>query len=109
MNDKEEIAINKMLKYIYSIEKSITGLNLEGFALNEEKVFAIVFSLCQIGELVKNISEETKINNPNIPWSVLKGLRNKIVHDYDGINLILIWDIITIDIPKLKDNLKLIN
>lgn len=43
---------------------------------------------------------------PNIEWIVIKNLRNKIVHDYEGIKLNFIWDIITNDLPKLKTDLE---
>ena len=106
MNVKEQVSIKKMLKNIYSIEKYVEGVNLEDFVFNEEKQYATVFALCQIGELVKNISDETQGQSNEIPWGTIKGLRNKIVHDYDGINLILIWDIITLDLPGLKNSLE---
>ena len=50
-------------------------------------VYATVFAISQIGELVKNISDETIKKYNNIEWIVIKSLRNKIVHDYDGIKL----------------------
>lgn len=43
---------------------------------------------------------------PKVEWIVIKNLRNKIVHDYEGIRLHFIWDIITDDIPTLKENLQ---
>ncbi|MBR3254887.1 MAG: DUF86 domain-containing protein [Clostridia bacterium] len=45
---------------------------------------------------------------PEVEWIVIKNLRNKIVHDYEGIKLYFIWDIITEDIPMLKENLQYI-
>ena len=71
----------------------------------EEKVDASVFALSQIGELVKNIGKETMEKYNNIEWIAIKNLRNKIVHDYDGIKLNFIWDIITEDISNLKSGL----
>ena len=76
------------------------------FIINEEKVDATVFAISQIGELVKNISKETMEEYPQIEWIILKNLRNKIVHDYEGIKLNFIWDIITEDIISLRDNLQ---
>lgn len=67
---------------------------------------ATVFAISQIGELVKNISKETMDKYSNIEWIVIKNLRNKIVHDYEGIKLNFIWDIITEDIKKLKCDLE---
>ena len=46
---------------------------------------------------------------PSIPWRVMYGLRNKIVHDYEGVNLVLIWDIIKEDLPELKKQLEELN
>ena len=66
----------------------------------------LFFAISQIGELVKNISKETIEKYPNIEWIIIKNLRNKIVHDYEGIKLNLIWDIVTNDIVQLKEDLE---
>ncbi len=60
----------------------------------------------QIGELVKNISNDTMKRYDNIEWKMIKGLRNRIVHDYEGINLKSIWYIINNDILELKENIQ---
>ena len=67
---------------------------------------ATIFAISQIGELVKNINKETMEKYPNIEWIIIKNLRNKIVHDYEGINLNLIWDIVTKDIVELREDLE---
>ena len=56
--------------------------------------------------MVKNISIETIEKYPNIEWNMIKGLRNRIVHDYEGINLTSIWYILNNDIIELEENLK---
>ena len=43
--------------------------------------------------------------HPEIPWNELYGLRNRIVHDYEGVNLLLVWQILSDDIPALRDTL----
>ena len=95
MNDKEYYSLNKMLSYIEKIERYTYSLSFEEFSCNDIVVDATIFSISQIGELVKNL----------IKWSVIKGLRNKIVHDYEGINLYMIWIVIKKDLPQLKTNL----
>jgi len=92
--------------YIDKILRYTENCDFELFSNNEEKVDATVFAISQIGELVKNISKETIEKYSNIEWIVIKNLRNKIVHDYEGIKLNFIWDIITNDILKLKNNLE---
>ena len=102
MKNKEYLSIKKMIEYIEKIERYTNDCEFKVFKINEEKVDATVFSLSQIGELVKNISNETMEKYSNIEWIVIKNLRNKIVHDYEGINLEFIWDIIKSDIKSLK-------
>ena len=53
--------------------------------------------------------QEFEENNSMIPWRVLYGLRNKIVHDYEGVNLVLIWDIVKEDLPELNILLEKLN
>lgn len=108
MKNKEYISILKMLEYIEKAEKYTNKCDFKSFSENDEKVDATVFVLSQIGELVKNIEDDTKKKYSNIEWNVIKSLRNKIVHDYDGINLSFIWDIIQNDIDELRKNLLLI-
>ena len=67
---------------------------------------ACVFNLSQIGELANKIDKDFEENNPSIPWRVMYGLRNKIVHDYEGVNLVLIWDIVKEDLPELNNQLE---
>ena len=106
MKNKEYMSLKKMIEYINKALKYTEGCSFETFSRNEEKVDATVFAISQIGELVKNITKETMERNNNIEWNIIKNLRNKIVHDYEGINLNLIWDIITDDIIQLKMDLE---
>ena len=106
MKNKEYMSLKKMIEYINKALKHTEGCSFETFSRNEEKVDATVFAISQIGELVKNITKETMERYNNIEWIIIKNLRNKIVHDYEGINLNLIWDIITDDIIQLKMDLE---
>ncbi len=105
MKNKEIVSINKMIKYIDKALKYTESIDFEKFQNNEEKQDATIFAISQIGELVKNIEEDTQKIYPEVEWIIIKNLRNKIVHDYDGINLKIIWDIIENDLNPLKINL----
>lgn len=50
--------------------------------------------------------EEFVAQHPEVPWRVIAGLRNRIVHDYFGLDLEIIWQIISQDLPTLKTHLK---
>ena len=106
MKSKEYMSLKKMIEYIDKSLKYTKDCDYTSFSENEEKIDATVFVISQVGELVKNISEETINKYPNIEWIVIKNLRNKIVHDYEGIKLNFIWDILQNDITKLKEDLE---
>lgn len=63
---------------------------------------AVTMSLVQIGENVKNISDEVKNQYTMIPWRNIADTRNFIVHDYDGLDCDIVWDVIINDIPILE-------
>ena len=94
---KNKIIVEKILKYIYKILDYTKDTEYDTFISNSILVEACVFNLSQIGELANKIDKEFEKSNPSIPWRVLYGLRNKIVHDYEGVNLVLIWDIVKDD------------
>ena len=106
MKNKEYMSIKKMIEYINKALRYTKDCDFEAFSNNEEKVDATVFAISQIGELVKNISKETMKKYEKIEWIIIKNLRNKIVHDYEGIKLNFIWDIITEDIVNLRIELE---
>lgn len=99
---RSKIIVEKIVKYIDKIITYADGYSYEDFIQNSILVEACVFNLSQIGELANKLDEDFKKANSVIPWRVLYGLRNRIVHDYEGVNLILIWDIIKNDLPELR-------
>ena len=60
----------------------------------------------QIGELAKtSLSDETKEQITAIPWRQIYGMRNRIVHGYDGVNMLIVWETVSEDIPQLNREL----
>ena len=84
----------------------MNGYNFKQFCDDEKTIDATIFAISQIGELVKNISKETMNKYNNIEWNMIKGLRNRIVHDYEGISLKSIWYVIENDLTELKEELQ---
>lgn len=102
---RNEIVIEKMIKLIEKIQKYCSGLDYSSFSQNDMVIEASVFNISQIGELSNKIDESFEAEHPQIPWRQLYGLRNRIVHDYEGVNLKLVWEIIEDDLPELKEQL----
>jgi uncharacterized protein with HEPN domain len=55
-----------------------------------------------VGEASNSVSDEFQEKHQELPWFEMRGIRNKIVHDYRGINLHIIWDTVTNNLPSLK-------
>lgn len=108
MRNKEYNSISKMIEYIDRATKYTNNLTFEDFSNDEKTIDATIFAISQIGELIKNIGKDFQNEHSNIQWHILKGLRNRIVHDYEGINLKLIWTIVKVDIINLRKDLQAI-
>ena len=106
MKNKEYVSFTKMIEYIDKAIKYVNGYDFKQFCDDEKTVDATIFAISQIGELVKNISKETMNKYNNIEWNMIKGLRNRIVHDYEGINLKSIWYVVENDLMELKENIQ---
>ena len=64
---------------------------------------ACIFNLLQIGELSKlGLDAGFMTSYPHIPWRQMYGMRNRLVHDYEGIRLQIVWETISTDFPSLK-------
>lgn len=101
--------IQKIINYIDIVLKYTNNISYDEFEMNSMMVEACVFNLSQIGELVNRLDMEYLTKYPDVPWFKMRGLRNRIVHDYEGINLILIWEIIDMDIKSLRETLLKLN
>lgn len=64
--------------------------------------------IVQIGEYIAKISDEFKNKHDHIPWRKIKGMRNVATHQYENIDLDILWYTITIELPELKDELLLL-
>lgn len=106
MKSRDRIIIQKIIAYIDDIEKYVENMNAKDFLDDKKTITACAFTVSQIGEIVKEIEEETMKKYPIIPWSSIRGMRNRIVHDYENIDLSVLWGTIKESLPELKDKLK---
>lgn len=106
MKSKDRIIIQKVINYIDDIEKYIDGLQAKDFFDDKKTITACAFTVSQIGDLVKEITDETIKKYNSIPWNSIKGMRNRIVHDYENVDLSVLWCTIKESLPDLKNSLK---
>jgi uncharacterized protein with HEPN domain len=108
MLDKDIKTLSKIILHIKKIIEYIGPIeSLETFNQNQLIVDAVVFNLSQIGEISKfKVSSELKMRSDQIPWQALYGFRNRIVHDYDQINMTIVYEVVKEDLPVLLKQLK---
>lgn len=100
----------------YYIQKIITDLrfiithteNISQGELEENEILtdSVMFRLIQISENSDRLSDEFKQQYSTIPWRAMKGLRNRIVHEYGNVVLSIVYDTVKQDIPELLQNLE---
>lgn len=62
--------------------------------------------IIQLGELANRLSDEAKESSQNIPWRAIKGMRNLHAHDYENVDMEIVWNTLIEDIPMLKQSLE---
>lgn len=90
------------------IQEYITGLDFQSFKWDYKTVDAVIRNFEIIGEASKNLSETIKDKYTNVPWEEMYRLRNRISHEYFGIDYEIIWDIISRHLPKNHKDIKVI-
>ena len=88
-------AMNKALKFV-------EGVSYEEFAKDDKTIFAVIRAIEIIGEAVKNIPENTRKEYPEIPWKGMAGMRDKVIHEYFGVDIKVVWDTVKKRIPEVK-------
>lgn len=94
--------LDDILQAIKKIEKYTKGLTAKELKNNDLIIDAVVRNLEIIGEAVKNMPLRIKEKYPEIEWKKISGLRDILAHEYFGIDLEILWDIIKNKLPDLK-------
>ena len=106
MTEKSQtVFIRHILENIEKIEDFSKGISKEELKNDELRKYAIVRAIEIIGEAVKNLSSEFKEKHKDIPWKEIIGTRDIMIHKYFGVDLEVVWDIISNNLPDLKKKL----
>jgi uncharacterized protein with HEPN domain len=105
MKEREQLILQKIQTYATQSIRFIQNMDFTEFSDDMKTVCASVFSLSQIGELVSKMDTAFIEKNNHIPWYKIRGLRNRIVHDYEGIRLPDVWNVLTEYLPKLINDI----
>ena len=98
--------LNDIIDSIDDINEFVTGMNFEAFANDKKTVNAVIRSLEVIGEAVNKLPQHIRDQYSESPWEEMVGMRNRLVHEYFGVDLNIVWQTIEEDLPSLKRNVR---
>ena len=94
--------LRDIIDAVGKIEKFTEGMDSEGFCADDKTAYAVIRALEIIGEATKKVPQNIKESYPQVPWREMAGIRDKLIHDYFGVNLEVIWRTVQEDLPALK-------
>lgn len=101
-----QLRLQDILQSITSIQQRVAGREFEEFQADETVIKAVLYDLIIIGEAALNIPDEVKSRYSSIPWRLMSDARNVMTHEYFRVNLDVVWDIITNNLPPLVPQLQ---
>ncbi len=97
------LLLEDMLQSAQKIKLYTEGFDYDSFLADNKTIDAVVRNFEIIGEAANRIDEDFRNNNPEIEWKRIRGFRNRIVHDYFGIDYAIVWNIVATYINELID------
>jgi len=83
-------------------QEFIQGMTLDEFSADEKTLYAVIRAFEIIGEATKRISSSFKDQHPGLPWKSMAGMRDKLIHDYFGVDLEVLWRTANENLPPLE-------
>jgi uncharacterized protein with HEPN domain len=103
---KSSAIISDILNCIDRVKTYTDDLSFDEFSKNFMAVEACLYNIQIIGEAVSHLPAEVKEKEREVPWLLIKGMRNRLIHEYFGTDLSLVWDTIKDDLPSFKTKLE---
>lgn len=101
-----KVFLEDILEAINKIHRYTAGLSQEAFRKDEKTLDAVVRNLEVIGEAVKKLPARIRSKHPQVDWRKIAGLRDILIHEYFGIDVEIIWDILENKLPLLEREVK---
>jgi uncharacterized protein with HEPN domain len=95
------VSLQQMLDHAQEAVEFARGKAKQDLASDRLLQLGLVRLVEIVGEAARRVSPETQLKYPEIPWAKVNGMRNRLVHGYDEINLDTLWDTVTEDLPAL--------
>lgn len=106
MDREFEDYLQDILDAMEKAQRFVENLSYEEFTGDDKTVFAVVRALEIIGEATKNIPDDNRKENPDVPWKDMAGMRDILIHDYFGVDMETVWLTVTEKITEIKPLIK---
>jgi uncharacterized protein with HEPN domain len=100
MSPRDLVYVGHMLDTAKRAVGKTKGLSRDAYDADENLRLALTHLVQIIGEAGRNVSREFCLAHPEIPWADIIGMRHKVVHDYLGVDEDIIWEVVTVDLPR---------
>lgn len=104
----QELFLMDILESIEAIQMFVSSCDFDFFCGDRKTFSATIRELEIIGEAIKNISDNIKLQYPEVLWQEIRSFRNKITHEYFGVDSHIVWDIVKNELEPLKSQIKII-
>jgi uncharacterized protein with HEPN domain len=104
--DRDQAYLIDILKAAELALAYVEGVSEEKFINDTQLQDSVIRRIEILGEAARRISPQTHMAYPNIPWSEMIGMRNLMIHDYDDVDIHIVWQTVQQDLPRLIAEIK---
>jgi len=94
--------IEDIIRSVNDVEEFTRGMSYDDFIQDKKTIYAVIRALEVLGEAAKNIPHSIRDNYPHVPWRKMAGMRDKLIHQYFGVDLEILWKMVQKDLTQLK-------
>jgi len=106
LSPPDRVRLRDMLEWAGKAQRFVANFTEAQFLQDARTQSAVLHAIIVIGEAAAHISDDTQAAHPDIPWFEIRGMRNRLIHDYLGVDIDVVWRTVSLDLPALTTKLE---